>query len=214
MRGLLATLAALPAGVMVVVALLLAAATTVAAPRDARACSCVAPMPLADYAAEGSVILSGRVLADDGEGVQVGVETWFAGPGAAPVVRIGGDFGNGASCGVGSRPPVGSRWIWVAWRPEPENPVEGMLPRDLGISICAPFGDLATPEGQALLLEAQTTFGGSAPEPAASAQAEPSAAADAPLLVAGGGVLIAGALVLLVAILVARRRPSGGTEAR
>jgi len=213
MRGLIAALAALPVAATVVAtlvaAVVLASAASLGTPRDALACSCVAPMPLADYAAQGNVILAGQVIADDGEGVQVGVETWFAGPGAAPVARIAGDFGNGASCGVGSRPAVGSRWIWVAWRPEPENPVEGLLPGDLSISICAPFGDLATPEGQALLSEAQETFGsGVTPEPATSAEGPPPTTPEGAVLVAGVGVLVLGALVLLGAVLVARRRSS------
>jgi hypothetical protein len=223
---------ALRAGLAALLALGLWFGAGVAVPRVAVACSCMGPQPLADYAAQGNVILSGQVVADDGEGVQVGVETWFAGPGATPVARLAGDFGNGASCGVGSRPAVGSRWIWVAWRPEPENPVEGMLPADLFISICAPFGDLDMPEGQALLAEARETFGDgagipSSPEspgtvpadtPAAPATPAPTASAtpadagpsaEALALGAVVGTLAIGAGVLVVVLLVARRRTTG-----
>jgi hypothetical protein len=195
----------------------------VAIPDLAVACSCVGPQPLAAYAGEDTVIFAGQVVGDDADGVRVAVEQWFSGEGAAPVILIAGDFGNGASCGVGSRPPVASRWIWVAWRP----PQEGLAnPLDTGVqvSICQPTADLATPEGEALLEEAVATFGGEVPAgspgtpeaPAATPDPSPAPGADGPpagtiALVAAVAVTGLGALLFVGILVVARRsRPSGG----
>jgi hypothetical protein len=193
----------------IVVAALLAFVPQLALPRPAVACSCIGPQPLEQYAKDGSVILAGRVVGRDAVGVQVAVDRWFAGDGAARAVWITGDFGNGASCGVGSEPPVNTQWLWVAWRPDGEQ--------GLRISICAPTGDLATPEGQALLAEAEATFGevgiifpgsgGPASAPPDPTGDDPAAAGAetvviaAAVLVLGAGVVVLGGVVLL-----ARRR--------
>ena len=105
--------------------------------------------------------------------------------------------------------PAGSQWIWVAWRAEGEP--------GLSISICTPTGDLATPEGQALLAEAEATFGdigiilpgsgGSGSAPPETTGDNPAAAGDetvvvaAAVLVLGAGVVVLGGVALL-----ARRR--------
>ena len=212
--------------------------TGLAVPRVALACSCVGPQPLAAYAGPETVIFAGEIVSDDPDGVFVGVEQWFSGDGAASMQLIEGDFGNGASCGIGLRPAVGSRWLVVAWRPPDGGPLPG---RDLpvtpvSISICQPFVDLGTPEGAALLEEAVATFGGGAgipgsPEspgasqgagPAAPVTPAPTASAtaadDGPssetvALVAAVGTLAAGVGVLAVVLLVARRRTSGSGPA-
>jgi hypothetical protein len=166
----------------------------------ATACSCMEQQPLEVYAREPqSAIFSGSVAGRDARGVRVNVDAWFAGQGLAPIVWIAGDFGNGASCGVGSEPAPGSRWLWVAWRPDPgADPV---------INICQPTGDLATPEGQALLAEAQRAFGtGSLPP----GEAPPGESPDdtAPLLMGAAalGVLAAGVVLVGGVVLVDRRR--------
>jgi hypothetical protein len=177
-----------------------------AAPQAVVACSCVAPVSLAEYAGEETVIFSGTVAADDGNGVLFTVDTWFSGQGAAPVILVEGDFGDGASCGIGMRPAVGSSWLVVGWRPPAEGPIPELTGAPVSISICQPFVDLATPEGQALLDEAGTTFGGG--EPAPSAVADGSGGPSTETLVAAGigATLLAGVSVLAVALLVARRR--------
>ena len=193
---------------VLLVAGLLAIVPSLALPEWVAACSCMGPQPLEVYAADGSVIFVGRVDGRDARGVRVAVSRWFAGKGAAPVAWIGGDFGNGASCGVGSEPVVGSQWIWVAWRPEDGG--------DPSISICAPTAELTSQEGQQLLAEATRTFGPGIVEPTDPSPAEPlepasSAGPDAAVVVAGVGVLTAGLLVLAGAALIARRFRSGAS---
>jgi hypothetical protein len=192
---------------VLLVAGLLAIVPSLALSERVVACSCMGPQPLEVYAADGHVIFAGRVDGRDAGGVRVAVSRWFAGDGAAPVVWITGDFGDGAGCGVGSEPSVGSQWIWVAWRPEDSG--------DPSISICAPTAELPSQEGQQLLAEAQRTFGSglleeAAPDPADPA--EPAGAApgvDPAVVVAGGVVLAAGILVLGGTALIARDRRAG-----
>jgi hypothetical protein len=202
--------------------------TGLAVPRVAVACSCMAPQPLAAYEGPENVILAGEVLGRDDPGIRVGVEQWFAGTDPAPVVRIAADFGNGASCGVGSVPAEGSRWIWVLWRPADEG-VLGELGanENLQTNICQPYASLDTPEGQALLEEAVATFGDGAAVPGESAApvtappqapAEPTPTVEAApsgppaesvALAAVGGVIALGVLVLVVVAVIGRRRPAG-----
>jgi hypothetical protein len=197
---------------LLLVAALLALVPQLALPGPVVACSCIGPQPLEQYAKDGSVILAGRVVGRDAVGVQVAVDRWFAGAGAARAVWITGDFGNGASCGVGAEPPVNSQWLWVAWRSDGEP--------GLSISICAPTGDLATPEGQALLSEAETTFGefgivlpgSGGPDPASPGPSDDEGPDDggtggeAAVLVASLGVVALGILVLGGVAILARRR--------
>jgi hypothetical protein len=190
-------------------------------PQVAVACSCVERMPLAKYAGEGTVIFAGTVTNSDEDGLLVNVDQWFSGTGAAPVILISGDFGNGSSCGIGGRPPAGSSWLVVAGRVDDGGLVPELTGAPVTVSICSPFVDLATPEGQALLAEAVETFGGGEPVETVPTTAaapptpapSPSAAADAggipaETLATAGVVLtlVAGLGVLALALLVARRR--------
>jgi hypothetical protein len=211
-RALRPVLAALLLGL----GLTLGAGTAI--PRLVSACSCVAPQALAAYAGPDTVIFSGTVVGEDGDGVRVGVERWFSGSGAAPVVLIAGDFGNGASCGVGSRPAVGSRWLWVAFRQEGDGLANPLDAGAVQINICQPFADLATPAGTALLAEAVETFGDDGALPTAApggGEAPGGGGASDPVLVvavvAVVAAILAGVLVLGIAVLVAsrRRRPAG-----
>jgi hypothetical protein len=222
-------------------ALLLASALLLgrglAIPEVAVACSCIAPQPLAAYAGEDVAIFAGQVVGDDPDGVRVAVEQWFSGAGAAPVVLIAGDFGNGASCGVGARPPVGSRWIWVTWRPQGEG-IPNPLDDGVQINICQPFADLSTPQGEALLQEAIATFGGgeaptggpsaapsddaASPEATTSPTAAPGTMATPPVDVgpsgeavataATAGVLLLGTALLVAVLLIGRRGRGTGTQ--
>jgi hypothetical protein len=175
-----------------------------AVPPCASACSCVPIGPLADYVADGSAaVMAGTVGATiAGTRYSFVVERWYAGPGAAAIVTIEG--GDGAMCGVSLTP--GERLVFVATRDETGD----FLP-----SICAPFARLTTPEGAALLAEADRTFGGGAtPAPEASPATDAGdpiggPTGEAPSLLFAGGAIAAGVVVLGAAILAARRRSPG-----
>lgn len=176
------------------------------APPVAMACSCAGPFPLVEYVREpGNVILAGRVADVSRGGALVEVDRWFAGGRDDPEVVIAGDFSNGASCGVGAAPPVGSRWIWVAYTPE--------LGGDLMISICQPFANLDTDEGRKLFEEAVATFGDvpgpPRPTPTPAPAAPPSPEELLPFA-AAGVVIAAGALILGAVALVGRRTRRAG----
>jgi hypothetical protein len=156
-----------------------------AVPDCASACSCIQPRPIAEYADEpDTVILTGTVT---GLGADLGgtfrVERWFKGSSDVAEIPIQG--GNGADCGIGLS--VGEQMVMVAYI------TEGVLHP----SICSPWGDLSTPEGQQLHAETVAAFG----------EGTPPADSETP---AGGGpgdggipgiVLMAGvAIVALVAI--------------
>jgi hypothetical protein len=166
-----------------------------ASPRVAVACSCVQVGDLRAYADEGSVILEGHVLAREGDGVRVAVDHWYAGPGRAPAVILGGDFdrpGVSSSCSVGSPPAVGSAWVWVAFR----DPQTGVL----SVINCTPSERWVGPVN-ALHDQAVAAFGpGWTPVVVAPGDPDPVPIAAALVVVA------AGLAALLAAILVARRR--------
>lgn len=176
------------------------------APPVAMACSCAGPFPLADYVREPeNVILTGRVAEVGRGGALVEVERWFAGGRDDPEVVIAGDFSNGASCGVGALPSVGSRWLWVAFTPEPGG--------DLMISICQPFANLDTDEGRKLFEEAVATFGDVPGPPVPTptpATAAPPTPAEVASYAAAAVVIAVGALILGgVALLGRRTRRTG-----
>ncbi len=171
-----------------------------AVPQAAIACSCIGPQPLEAYAGQpGTVILAGHVEDVDQRGAIVAVDRWFAGGRSDAFVVISGDFGNGASCGVGAVPNVDSQWIWVAFAGDGG---------DLRISICQPTADLATPEGQKLLAGAVATFGDvPGPSlPAPTAPPDPAAPVDPTPYLAAGGTVALGLLILGGAALLGRRR--------
>ncbi len=170
------------------------------------ACSCMEGQPMAAYATSDHAIFSGTTGPSDARGVPVRVARWFSGPGAAPIVYLGASsFGDGASCGT-SVPPAGSEWIWVTFLPEDGgDPVAG---------LCSPHAQLGTVEGDAMLADAASTYGGIAPPgttptdpPAAAPQSPVAAELGVPIVLATVGL---GLAVLLGAVVVARRRPSSG----
>jgi len=186
--GLLTTLPVLTTAVW-----LLAAGPTVA-------CSCAMPGSLREYATPDNAIFSGMAGPQDARGVPVEVDTWFVGTGAAPVVYLGASsFGDGASCGT-SAPPAGTAWIWVAWLGDGSG--------DPVASLCSPHAQIGTPEGNAMLAEATTTFGGT---PFAEATDPPGAAPSPPVPRGMEPVIVVGTVGLGIAIfalaaLFARRR--------
>ena len=176
-------------------------------PGRAAACSCAMRETLAHFATPDYALFTGAAGAGIPRGVPVAVDRWLWGRGAAAQVFLAADsFGDGAACGT-NVPPVGSRWLWVAWISD-ESP-------DFHIGLCNPAGDLATDDGQAKLAEALKVFEAIAPptpvpeqtaEIGAAPTANPAAEArDGTGAVILGG-LFGGALVLFGgAVLLARR---------
>jgi hypothetical protein len=202
MRDIWRAIRASVVGILVSAALLTG---WLALPQSAAACSCATNL-LAEFAKFPDVaIFSGTVGVADQVGLPVVVDTWFQGSDIAPVVHLDpSDLGGqSSSCGV-PVPPPGSRYLFAGGRA-----VRGGL---IGLNLCTPHGDVSTPEGQALLAEAQQAFPNALvlPPPVPTA---PTPTATDPLATIGGvapflalgtiGVVAVG-LVLLV-VLVGRR---------
>jgi hypothetical protein len=175
------------------------------------ACSCAMPGdPMADAAKEPrAAVFTGMVGLPIADGVPVAVSRWFKAAPPGPVVLLdsrGFEDPMGGMCGT-NRPPAGSEWIFVAWFNERAR---------FDVNLCSTHADLATPEGQALLVDAEAVFGPTTPIPVASAPPGDPVAPSAPAATAGSpipaGILLmaggAGLLVLLGGALViaARRR--------
>ena len=186
------------------------------AARPTFACSCVQPQPMAAYGTGDYAVFSGTTGPSDARGVPVRVAQWFSGPGPAAIVYLAASsFGNSAACGT-QLPPAGTDWIWVASIQAGSDPVTG---------LCNPHGQIGTPEGDALVADAVSAFGGAAvtdppavatQSPAASATDPPAAPAPTPATPADPGMAILlatvglGLVVLLGAVVVARRRSGEG----
>lgn len=161
-----------PRPILILLAALLAASgILLATARPAAACSCAGFTSMKDYANADTAVFSGTAGLRDARGVPVEIDRWFWGRGAAPVVWLAAtSFGDGNSCGT-NPPPPGSAWVWVTWLP----PDGG----DFGTGLCSPAGNLATPEGQAMLDEAVSVFGAIDPLPAQpTAEPTPDAVVD------------------------------------
>jgi hypothetical protein len=180
-----------------------------AVPPCASACSCIPIGPITDYVADGATaVMAGTVGANlGGTRYAFVVERWYAGPGGGSIVTI--DGGAGAMCGVTLTP--GDRLVFAA-----AHDGNGTF----SPSICAPFANVDTADGAALLAEADRVFGGQAPadDPSpAPAVPEPRPTREAgipdaprtpgvgPELVAAGAIAL-GIGVLVLAVLVARNR--------
>ena len=174
------------------------------------ACDCMAMEPMAAYAGSPErVIFSGTVQMPEPAGTPVVVTRWFQGEGAAGIVRIQGQWGQGGASCETALPPAGTEWIFIASRFEGE----------LAVNLCTPHAAVASDAGAAMLADAIATFGdggggtppGETPPPAAPVQGSGAAADMLPIVTAVGlvglGGLVAGAL------LVRRRRRSAGPAA-
>jgi len=164
------------------------------------ACDCMAMEPMAAYAGSPErVIFSGTVQMPEPAGTPVVVTRWFQGEGAAGIVRIQGQWGQGGASCETPLPPAGTEWIFIASRFEGE----------LAVNLCTPHAAVGSDAGAAMLADAIATFGegGGArpwetPPPAAPAEGAGGGASDSlPIVVALGlvavGALVAGALLLL-----------------
>jgi len=164
------------------------------------ACDCMAMEPMAAYAGSPErVIFSGTVQMPEPAGTPVVVTRWFQGEGAAGIVRIQGQWGQGGASCETPLPPAGTEWIFIASRFEGE----------LAVNLCTPHAAVASGAGAAMLADAIATFGhgggappGETPPPAAPAGGAGGTASDSlPVVVAVGlvavGGLVAGALLVL-----------------
>jgi hypothetical protein len=136
-------------------------------------------------------------------GVDIAVERWFQGASAA-VLRLAGDmFGEQSAACQTPVPPVGSRWIYVAFIPNP-----GQQPQ---INLCTPHARLDTLEGQAMALEVMAAFGPGAPPIGTSPgpDVEPTPDLLGPAAAIGAAVLL-GLVVFGAVLAVGRRRRTGG----
>ena len=169
-------------------------------PASTFACSCMPLQPIAEYAKEpGNMVLSGTIGPVANQEAPFLVDRLYKGSLSNPLLRIQG--GDGAMCGVTL--VEGTRVLTVA-------NVEGGV---VFPSICAPFGDLSTAEGQRLEKEAQETFGNLVPVPGTAPPTDPPAGVTEPVLDSAqiGLVVLAGVLAVVVAMfgvvaIVARNR--------
>ena len=183
------------------------------------ACSCLMPGDvMADAAKEPrAAVFTGIVGVPTPEGLPVGLTRWFKAspPGAVVLLdSCGFEDPNGGSCGV-SPPPTASEWIFVAGFNERSR---------LDVNLCTTQADLATPEGQGLLADAEAVFGPAEPIPVVTAPpvaaASPPTRSQAPAVatpatggpqVPAGALLMAGGASILILlgvalVLAARRR--------
>ena len=178
------------------------------------ACSCMMAEPMAAYVGSPEwVIFSGTVQAPEPAGTPVLVTRWFQGEGAAGIVRIQGEWGQGGASCETPLPPAGTEWIFVASRFEGE----------LAVNLCTPHAAVGSDAGAAMLADAMSTFGdgGGAPpgqSPPPAAPAEPAieggngaASDELPVGLVVGSVAIVG--LIAGALLVMRSRRSEGQAA-
>lgn len=147
------------------------------------------PGPMADVRGDPeTAVFTGVVDGRDARGYPVTITRWFQGGGVVEprIWFTANSFsGDGASCGVAPL-PVGTEWIFAAYR------TEGMY----GTGLCSPHAALATAEGQAMLADANQTFG--VPPPVATGP--PSETSGVPD-VTGMAIAFVGALGPLLLVL-------------
>jgi hypothetical protein len=129
-------------------------------PRPAAACSCVAPIDSLEMVAQdpGASIFTattGPTIADQ---MQVLVTRWFAGQPISGIAAVEILLGDSAMCGM-SPLPAGREYLFQTYPSESAR---------YSLSGCSPQGDLATPDGQALLARAIELYGPPAVEPTES----------------------------------------------
>ncbi|MEX2011063.1 MAG: hypothetical protein WEF51_02375 [Chloroflexota bacterium] len=175
-----------------------------AAPPPMRACSCIQPEPMAAYRGDPlKLVFVGTITASGPAGVEVAVERWFQGASAA-VVRLAGEMFGEQSAGCQTPlPPVGSRWIYVAFIANP-----GEQPQ---VNLCTPHARLDTPEGQSMTNDALAAFGSGAPPvgPPEDPEVEAMPAWLGPAAAVGMAVVL-GLVVFGAVVAVGRRRRVGG----
>lgn len=197
---------------LLLAALLAATSLLLGTARPAYACSCAMPGPMKESANADTAIFTGTAGLRQERGVPVEVDRWFWGEGAAPVVWLAASsFEDPAMCGTNA-PVPDTAWIWVAWV-APDSP-------DFQTGLCSPAAMLSSPEGEALLAEAEEAFGAIAPPTnpppttapvaiATPAPADPVAVSrDGALIAVAAGVVLASVVLFGGLAFVARRRGS------
>jgi hypothetical protein len=171
------------------------------------ACDCMAMEPMAAYAGSPDrVIFTGTVQMPEPAGTPVVVTRWFQGDGAAGIVRIQGEWGQGGASCETPMPPAGTEWIFVA------SPFEG----ELAVNLCTPHAAVGSDAGAAMLADAIMTFGdgggappGESPPPAAPAVGAGGAAVDPMPIVLTVGIVALAGLVAGTLLVVRGRRGAG-----
>lgn len=168
------------------------------------ACDCMALEPMSAYVGSPErVIFSGAVQTPEPNGMPVLVTRWFQGEGAAGIVHVQGEWGQGGASCETPLPPAGTEWIFVASRFEGE----------LAVNLCTPHAAVGSDAGNAMLADAVATFGegGGAPPgaPAPPPQGVGGTAVDPlPVALVVGSVALVG--LIAGALLVARGRRNEG----
>jgi hypothetical protein len=177
-----------------------------ATPLPALACSCMPPQTMDAYRGDSTaMVFAGQVATVAPSGVEVQVETWFQGPGDHRITFAADGFGDQSAACQDRWPTVGSRWIWVAWVPEP-----GAQPHT---NICQPKALLDTPEGAEMLASARDAFEGGVtvepppPEPPPAVSGPPLGGVGPAVVFAGVGLAVV-TLFAGVAVLARRGRRS------
>ena len=133
-------------------------------PMPAFACKC-APTTIGALDPTENQVYAGIAGTASSAGTPMTVTRWYSGPGEAPTVELAASsFGDSASCGIEPL-PVGSQWIMSAYVGESgAQPTTGQ---------CQPHAQLGTPEGAAMLAEAEAAFGpGTVPDAAPPSEGE------------------------------------------
>lgn len=173
------------------------------------ACSCMGPEPMAAYVGSPErAIFSGTVQMPEPAGTPVVVTRWFQGAGAAGIVWIQGEWGQGGASCETPMPPAGTEWIFVA------SQFEGSL----AVNLCTPHAAVGSDAGAAMLADAIATFGdgggappGESPPPAAPEQGAGGGVDPMPIVLTVGLVVLVG--VVAGALLAVRGRRGAGPAA-
>lgn len=194
------------------VALALVVVAQLFVPRPVAACSCVAPIDGIEMAAQDpdATVFTATTGPTVGDTMQVLVTRWFRGQPIAGVDAVEILLGDSSMCGM-SPLPAGREYLFQTYPSETSRHA---------LSGCSPQGDLATPDGQALLARAVELYGGggappSEPPPPAATTAAPTTDPSPTALVdtiVGAAIPISLAVALGLGIiagvtLILRRRP-------
>ena len=136
---------------IVLVAAVMALTVHATIPRTAVACSCVSPDMVLTMAATDptTIVFTGETGPAAGQTVPVNVTGWYGGTAPTDVVVLQVQGGDSAACGM-NPPPAGSEYLFAAYEDESGQ---------LAINGCSVAADLSTPDGQALLAQAEATLG-------------------------------------------------------